>query len=118
MWKKDMTTSEEERRNILSKLPKELLQTKECKLIKSWINSTSTAAWRYLVYHEVDDRKSIDVTITHKIDNTYFVVIKVYISGVCYDYYKAPRSERYPQIDIAYQIANYLKILGLHVNDH
>ena len=113
-----MTTSEEERRNILSKLPDELLQTKECKLIKSWINSTSTAAWRYLVYHEVDDRKSIDVTITHKIDNTYFVVIKVYISGVCYDYYKAPRSKRYPQIDIAYQIANYLKILGLHVNDH
>ena len=113
-----MTTSEEERRNILSKLPKELLQTKECKLIKSWINSTSTAAWRYLVYHEVDYRKSIDITITHKIDNTYFVVIKVYISGVCYDYYKAPRSERYPQIDIAYQIANYLKILGLHVNDH
>lgn len=113
-----MTTSEEERRNILFKLPDELLETKECKLIKSWINSTSTAAWRYLVYHEVDDRKSIAVTITHKIDNTYFAVIKVYISGICYDYYKAPRSKRYPQVDIAYQIANYLKILGLHVYDH
>lgn len=113
-----MTIDEENRRNILSKLPDELLQTKECKLVKSYINSTSTAAWRYLAYHEVDDRKSIDVAITHKIDNTYFVVIKVYISGICYNYYKAPRNKRYPQVDIAYQIANYLKILGLHVNDH
>ena len=118
MWEKDMTIDEENRRNILSKLPDELLETKECKLLKSWINSTSTAAWRYLVYHEVYDRKSIDIVITHKIDNTYFVVIKVNISGICYDYYKAPRSKRYPQVDIAYQIANYLKILGLHVNDH
>lgn len=113
-----MTIDEENRRNILSKLPDELLQTRECKLVKSYINSTSTAAWRYLAYHEVDDRKSIDVAITHKIDNTYFVVIKVYISGICYNYYKAPRNKRYPQVDIAYQIANYLKILGLHVNDH
>ena len=113
-----MTTSEEERRNILSKLPDELLQTKECKLIKSWINSTSTAAWRYLAYNEVYDRKSIEIAITHIIDSTYFAVIKVYISGICYDYYKAPKSKRYPQVDIAYQIANYLKILGLHVNDH
>lgn len=113
-----MTTSEEERRNILSKLPNELLETKECKLIKSWINSTSTAAWRYLAYNEVYDRKSIEIAITHIIDSTYFAVIKVYISGICYDYYKAPRSKRYPQIYIAYQIANYLKIIGLHINDH
>lgn len=113
-----MTTSEEERRNILSKLPEELLQTKECKLLKSWINSTSTSAWRFLVYHEVYANKSIDITITHKIDNTYYVVIKVNVSGTCYDYFKAPRSKRYPQVDIAYQIANYLKILGLHVYDH
>ena len=113
-----MTIDEENRRDILSKLPNELLETKECKLIKSYIYSTSTAAWRHLAYHEVYDRKSIDVAITHIIDSTYFVVIKVYISGICYDYYKAPRSERYPQVDIAYQIANYLKILGLHVNDH
>ena len=113
-----MTTSEEERRNILSKLPDELLETKECKLLKSWINSTSTSAWRYLTYHEIYDLKSIDVTITHKINNTYFVVIKVNISGVKYDYFNAPRGKRYPQVDIAYQIANYLKILGLHVNDH
>lgn len=113
-----MTTSEEERRNILSKLPEELLETKECKLIKSWINSTSTSAWRYLTYHEIYDLKSIDVTITHKINNTYFVVIKVNILGVKYDYFNAPRGKRYPQVDIAYQIANYLKILGLYVNDH
>ena len=113
-----MTTSEEERRNILSKLPDELLQTKECKLIKSWINSTSTAAWRYLAYNEVYDRKSIEIAITHIIDSTYFAVIKVYISGICYDYYKAPKNKSYPQIDIAYQIANYLKIIGLNINDH
>jgi hypothetical protein len=29
-----------------------------------------------------------------------------------------PKNKSYPQVDIAYQIANYLKILGLHVNDH
>lgn len=113
-----MTIDEENRINILSNIPDELLQTKECKLIKSWINSTSTSTWRFLVYHEVFDRKTIDVTITHKIDNTYFAVIKVYISGNCYDYYKTPKDKRYPQVDIAYQIANYLKILGLYVNDH
>lgn len=114
-----MTIDEENRINILSKLPDELLQTKECKLVKSWINKTSTSAWRWLAYHkEIYVLKSIDITISHKINNTYFAVIKVYISGNCYDYFKAPRSKRYPQVDIAYQIANYLKILGLHVNDH
>ena len=113
-----MTTDEENRRNILSKLPDELLETKECKLLKSWINSTSTTAWRHLEYHENYDLKSVKIHITHKIDNTYFVVIKVNVSGICYDYYEAPRGERYPQVDIAYQIANYLKILGLYVNDH
>ena len=113
-----MTTDEENRINILSKLPDELLQTKECKLFHSWINSTSTSTWRYLTYHEEYTLKSIDVTITHKIDSTYYVVIKVYVSGTYYDYYEAPRGKRYPQVDIAYQIANYLKILGLYVNDH
>jgi hypothetical protein len=118
MWKKDMTTSEEERKNILSKLPDELLQTKECKLLHSWINNTPTSAWRILAYREPYDLKSIDITITHRAYGSYFVVIKVYITGTCYDYFKAPRDKSYPQVDIAYQIANYLKILGLHVNDH
>lgn len=112
-----MTTNK--RVSILEGLPEELLQTKECKLVKSWINQTSTSAWRWLSYHrEVYVLKSIDITISHKINNTYFAVIKVYISGNCYDYFKAPRGKRYPQVDIAYQIATYLKILGLHVNDH
>ena len=113
-----MTTSEEERRNILSKLPEELLQTKECKLIHSWINSTSTATWRHLEYHENYDLKSIQIHITHKVNNSYYAVIKVYISGTCYSYFEAPKDKSYPQVDIAHQIANYLKILGLQVNDH
>ena len=113
-----MTIDEENRINILSKLPEELLQTKECKLLKSWINKTSTSAWRILAYREPYDLKSIDITITHRVYGSYFVVIKVYISGVKYDYFNAPRGKRYPQVDIAYQIANYLKILRLHVNDH
>lgn len=113
-----MTTDEENRINILSKLPEELLQTKECKLIHSWINSTSTSAWRILAYHEPYDLRSIDITITHRVYGSYFVVIKVYISGVKYDYYEAPKGKKYPQVGIAYQIANYLKILGLYVNDH
>lgn len=114
-----MTTDEENRRDILSKLPEELLQTKECKLLKSWINSTSTAAWRRLDYNDKQyDLESIHIAITHKVNNSYFAVIKVYISGTCYDYYKAPRSKTYPQVGIAYQIANYLKILGLYVSDH
>ena len=113
-----MTIDEENRINILSKLPEELLQTKECKLLKSWINKTSTSAWRYLTYHEEYTLKSIDITITHKIDSTYYVVIKVYVSGIKYDYFNAPKNKSYPQVDIAHQIAAYLKILGLHVNDH
>lgn len=113
-----MTTSEEERINILSKLPNELLQTKECKLLKSWINSTSTAAWRILDYHEQHDLNAIRISITHKVNNSYYAVIKVYITGTCYDYFKASKSSMYPHVNIAYQIANYLKILGLHVDDH
>lgn len=113
-----MTIDEENRRNILSKLPDKLLQTKECKLLKSYIDSTSTAAWRHLEYHENHNLKSIHIHITHKINNFYYAVIKVYISGTCYNYFEAPRDKSYSQVDIAYQIANYLKILGLHVNDH
>lgn len=113
-----MTTSEEERINILSKLPDELLETKECKLIKSYINSTSVSAWRHLEYHENYDLKSIHIHITHKVSNSYYAVIRVYISGTCYNYFEAPKDKLYPQVDIAYQIANYLKIIGLHVNDH
>lgn len=114
-----MTIDEENRRNILSKLPDELLQTKECKLEHSYINSTSTAAWRHLEYSDKQyDLESIHIAITHKINDSYYAVIKVYITGTCYDYFKAPKSSMYPHIDIAYQIANYLKILGLHVNDH
>ena len=113
-----MTIDEENRRNILSKLPDELIQTKECKLLHSWINSTPHTAWRILAYREPYDLKSIDITITHRAYGSYFVVIKVYISGIKYDYYKAPKGKAYPQVDIAYQIANYLKILGLYVSDH
>lgn len=113
-----MTIDEENRRNILSKLPNDLLQTKECKLKHSFINSTSTAAWRHLEYHENYDLKSIHIYITHKVNNSYYAVIKVFISGTCYYYFEAPKDKSYPQVDIAYQIANYLKILGLHVNDH
>ncbi|MBQ4031003.1 MAG: hypothetical protein II625_04540 [Bacilli bacterium] len=113
-----MTIDEENRINILSKLPNELLQTKECKLEHSWINSTSTAAWRILDYHEQYDLRAIRISITHKINNSYYVVIHVYISGTCYSYFEAPRDKLYPQVDIAYQIATYLKILGLHVYDH
>ena len=114
-----MTTDEENRRNILSNIPNELLQTKDCKLNHSFISSTSTAAWRHLDYREQYDLNSIHISITHKINNSYYAIIKVYISGTCYDYYRAPRDKLYyPQVDIAYQIANYLKILGLYVNDH
>lgn len=114
-----MTIDEEERRNILSKIPDELLQTKECKLEHSYINSTSTAAWRHLEYSDKQyDLESIHIAITHKVNNSYYAVIKVYITGTCYDYFNAPKGSAYPHIDIAYQIANYLKIVGLHVNDH
>lgn len=113
-----MTIDEENRKNILSNLPNELLQTKECKLVKSYINSTSTAAWRHLEYRENYDLKSIHIYITHKVSNSYHAVIKVFISGTCYYYFEAPKDKSYPQVDIAYQIANYLKIIGLHVNDH
>ena len=113
-----MTIDEENRRDILSKLPDELLQTKECKLLHSWINSTPHSAWRLLTYCEPYSIKSIDITITHRAYGSYFVVIKVFISGTKYDYFNSPRNKSYPQVDIAYQIANYLKILGLYVNDH
>ena len=113
-----MTIDEENRRNILSKIPDELLKTKECKLEHSYLTSTSTAAWRHLDYREQYDCNSILIAITHKVNNSYYAVIKVYITGTCYDYFKAPKSSIYPHVDIAYQIANYLKILGLHVNDH
>lgn len=112
-----MTADEENRRNILSNLPDELLQTKECKLLKSYINSTSTAAWRLLAYCEPYSIKSIELTITDNVRGFYFVVIKVFISGTKYDYFNAPKNKSYPQVNIAYQIANYLKILGLYVND-
>ena len=113
-----MTTDEENRINILFKLPDELLQTKECKLFHSWINSTSTAAWRILDYHEQHNLRTIRIYLTNKINNSYYAVIKVYISGTCYSYFEAPRDKSYPQVDIAHQIATYLKILGLHVYDH
>lgn len=113
-----MTIDEENRINILSSIPDELLQTKECKLIRSWMNSTPHTAWRILAYCEPYGIKSIDITITDNVRSSYFVVIKVFISGVKYDYFNAPKNKSYPQVDIAYQIANYLKILGLYVNDH
>jgi hypothetical protein len=113
-----MTANEENRRDILSKLPDELLQTKECKLLHSWINSTPHTAWRILAYSKPYGIKSIDITITDNVRGSYFVVIKVFISGTKYDYFNAPKNKSYPQVDIAYQIANYLKILGLYVNDH
>ena len=113
-----MTIDEENRINILSNIPDELLQTKECKLLHSWINSTPHTAWRILAYCKPYGIKSIDITITDSVRDSYFVVIKVFISGTKYDYFNAPRNKSYPQVDIAYQIANYLKILGLYVNDH
>ena len=113
-----MTIDEENRINILSNLPNELLQTKECKLLHSWINSTPHSAWRILAYCKPYGIKSIDITITHRAYGSYFVVIKVFISGTKYDYFNAPKNKSYPQVNIAYQIANYLKILGLHVYDH
>ena len=93
-----MTIDEENRRNILSNIPNGLLQTKDCKLNHSFISSTSTAAWRHLDYREQYDLNSIHISITHKINNSYYAIIKVYISGTCYDYYRAPRVRTFTDV--------------------
>ena len=110
-----MTEDENKRIDILNSLSDDLLQTKECKLLHSYVMSIPQSACRNLDYSDIYGINSIHVYITHKINNTYFSLIKVYISGTCYDYFRAPRGSAYPHIDIAFQIANYLKILGLQV---
>lgn len=112
-----MNKNKLKRINILTNLPDELLQTKECKLKQSLMNSTSQTAWRSLDYTDKHRINTVDIFIARNDDGTYFTLIKVFISGTCYDYAKAPKGSAYPHVDIAYQIANYLKILGLHVYD-
>lgn len=111
----------QEKVKILSNIPDEILSNDKCKLLKSKIN-LSPYNWivsKDLIYHNIINRARINIWIGSPINNTYEGGITVYLFGKSYDYDRVPEDCRklpcYQYVDIAYRIADYLKLMGLYL---
>ena len=107
----------EEKIKILSNIPNELIENDKCTLFNSRI-ILPRDGWgvsRDLNYHGIINRKRINVWISYPLNNTYVAGITIYNYGQGYDYDKVPKSVKEPYIEIAYKIATYLRLMGLHI---
>lgn len=109
----------DEKIEILSNIPDELLSNDNCKLLgsKIFLSRFSKSVSRCLNYSRWIDEAKINIRIGLPINNTYIVGITVYVFGKEYDYDKVPKDPKVycPHVDIAYKIVAYLELIGLRL---